>query len=207
MNKYLRFLSFLMIAFFAAMSASAGETAEQVMRKAAEKINSAGGISASFTMVSGQHKISGTLKSSGKKFALETASNSTWYDGRNMWTYSAGSGETMLVVPTAAEVAEANPLALVNSYSSSFTATFAKSQKSGIKTILLTPKSKSLGFKSVHVSLSETTGLPTSIVVIPATGTRISIDITGVKTGQKFAASAFTYPKSKYPKAEIVDLR
>lgn len=185
----------------------AAESAAQIMEKAAAKINGAGGVSASFTLTSGHQTAKGTIKASGKKFVIETPGYSTWYDGKNMWTYNERSNETTLIEPTAAEIAEANPLALVNTYTKDFTASFAKSQTKGSKSIILTPKSKALGYKSVHVTLSDQTGLPTKVVVIPQSGTRIDVSIFQVKTKQQFAASTFTYPKSKYPKAEINDMR
>lgn len=207
MKSYLGTLLLLIAAVFSCNSLFAAESAEQVLKKTAAKVKNAGGISASFSMNSGGQIISGTLKSSGNRFAIETGSHSTWYDGKTMWTYSKKSAETTVTTPTPGEVAEANPVALVNSYSGSFTAQYAKSQPKGSKTIVLTPKTKSMGLKSVHVTISDASGLPTQIVMVPSSGTRITVSVTGVKTGQSFAQNVFTYPKSKYPKAEIIDLR
>ena len=189
------------------LSMSAAETADGMLKKAAAAINGAGGLTASFTLDYGQQKMTGTLKASGRKFALQTSTASTWYDGKNMWTYNAGSNETTLMVPTPQEVAEANPLSIVNSYASTFTAAFAKSQAKGSKTIVLTPKSKKSGYKSVHVTIPSGASFPSKLVVIPSSGQKITVLISQVKTGQKLAESSFIYPKTKYPKAEIVDLR
>ena len=189
------------------LSMSAAETADGMLKKAAAAINGAGGLTASFTLDYGQQKMTGTLKASGRKFALQTSTASTWYDGKNMWTYNAGSNETTLMVPTPQEVAEANPLSIVNSYASTFTAAFAKSQAKGSKTIVLTPKSKKSGYKSVHVTIPARASFPSKLVVIPSSGQKITVSISQVKTGQKLAESSFIYPETKYPKAEIVDLR
>lgn len=203
--KIIRILA-IIIASLSLSSASA-QTADSVMKKTAEKINVSSGLSASFSLVSGNNKVSGTLKSSGRKFAIRTSSASTWYDGKSMWTYNANSGETILTTPTAQEVAEANPLSLVNSYAASFTAAFSKTAKKGSKTIVLTPKSKKLGYKSVHVTISDATSLPVSIVVVPSSGQRMTLSISNVKLNAAIPASTFVYPKKDYPKAEIVDLR
>ena len=188
-------------------AASAAETADGMLKKAASAINGAGGLSASFTLDYGKEKVAGTLKSSGRKFVIQTSSTSTWYDGKNMWVYNARNNETTLMSPTAEEVAEANPMSLVNTYSSSFTAAFAKTQSKGSRTIVLTPKSKKTGYKSVHVTIAEGSSFPSRLVIIPNSGQKITVSISQVKNGQKFVDATFTYPKSKYPKAEIVDLR
>lgn len=200
------FIAFLAVATVS-QSVSAAETADALLRKSAAAINGAGGLSASFTLDYGQQKITGTLKSSGSKFALMTSSTSTWYDGKSMWTYNARNNETTLMTPTAQEVAEANPLSLVNSYSSMFTAAFSKTQAKGSKTIVLSPKSKQTGYKSVHVTIPDGTSIPSKLVVIPASGQKVTVSITQVKKGLKLPDSTFIYPKSKYPKSEIVDLR
>lgn len=186
---------------------SAAETADDVMKKAAAKINASSGLSASFKLVSGSNEVSGSLKASGKKFTVRTSSASTWFDGKSMWTFNSNSGETVLTNPTPSEVAEANPLSLVNSYSSSFTAAFSKTAKKGYKTIVLSPKSKKIGYKSVHVSISDASSLPSSVVVIPSSGTKLTLTISNVKLNVAIPASEFIYPKKDFPKVEVIDLR
>ena len=206
MKRYFRYILMGMMAVIVAFSASA-QTADGMLKKAAAAINGAGGLTASFTLDYGQQKMTGTLKASGRKFALQTSSTSTWYDGKSMWTYNPNTKETTLMTPTPQEVGEANPLAIVNSYSSAFTASFAKSQTKGSKTVVLTPKSKQSGYKSVHVTIPDGTSFPSKLVVIPGSGQKVTVSVSQVKTGQKLPESSFVYPKSKYPKVEIVDLR
>ena len=188
-------------------SAASAETADGLLRKAAAGINGSSGLTASFTIDYGSQKVSGTMKAAGKKFSIQTSSSSTWYDGKNMWTYNARNAETILITPTAQEVAEANPLSIVNSYSSNFTAAFAKGQAKGSKSIVLTPKSKQLGYKSVHVTIPDGSVYPTKLVIVPINGPKVTVTIYQVKSGIKLPDATFVYPKSKYPKVEIVDLR
>lgn len=207
MTRIVRYiLSFLMVLGLP-LSVSSAETADGMLKKAAAAVNGAGGLSASFTLDYGRQTINGTLKTSGRKFALLTSASSTWYDGKSMWTYNANSNETTLMTPSQQELTEANPLSIVNSYSSSFTAAFAKSQTKGSKTIVLTPKSKQIGYKSVHVTIPDGSAFPSKLVVIPLSGQKVTVSISNVKSGLKLADNTFVYPKSKYPKAEIVDLR
>lgn len=207
MNKILKITSLLILLLSFSVQANCAETAESIMKKAASAVTNANGLSASFSLASGNQIITGTLISSGSKFALKSSTISTWYDGKTMWTLNSKSNETTMTYPTTSELAEANPLLIVNSYSNNFTAAFAKSQTAGSRTIILTPKSKKLGYKSVHVTIPNGGSFPTQIVVIPTSGQRIKISISKVKTGQKFTASSFVYPHQKYPNTEVVDLR
>lgn len=205
--KNLKICILLLLSFIMGCGSLSAQTADAVLKKTAAAIKGADGLSASFTLTSGSQKISGSMKSASGKFSLVTSTISTWYDGKTMWTYNSKTNETTVMTPTQAELAEANPLYLVNSYSGNFTASFAKTQPKGAKAIVLTPKSKKLGYKSVHITISDATNLPSQVVVVPLSGQKITITVAQVKTRQKLQASAFTYPKSKYPGAEIVDLR
>lgn len=201
-----KFIVFLM-SILGLCAAPAPKSPEGVLRDAARMIREAQGLSASFSLDYGSQKVSGTLQADGAKFALLSSSSSTWYDGKYMWTYNPKSKETTLITPTAAEVAEANPLSIVTGYASTFTAAYAKTQVKGSKTIVLTPKSKTSGYKSVHVTIPDASGFPSKIVVIPSSGQKMTVSISQVKTGKSVPASTFVYPKSKYPNVEIVDLR
>lgn len=206
MNK-LKYILCIMMVWGVTLSLSAAETADGMLKKAAASINGSTGLTASFTIDYGSQKMTGTLKAAGKKFALQTSSTSTWYDGKNMWTYNAKNAETTLMTPTAQEVAEANPLSIVNSYSANFIAAFTKSQVKGSKTIVLTPKSNQSGYKSVHVTIPDGSVFPSKLVIVPTSGQKVTVSISQVKSGQNLPAATFVYPKTKYPKVEIVDLR
>lgn len=205
MKKIILVLSAFLIGI---VSSLASESADDILRKASRKVSASQGLAAEFNLTSGGNTIAGTLKAEGNKFCIETGTASIWYDGKTMWTYNPRSRETTVTIPTPQEVAEANPLSIVNTYSSVFTASMAKTQKAGSKTIVLTPKSKKSGYKSVHIVVPNAgAGLPTQIIVIPTSGNKITLSISKTTQGQKFASATFTYPKTRYPKAEIVDLR
>ena len=207
MIRILRTLLILISGIGISLSVAAAETADGMLKKAASGITGTSGLTASFTLDYGSQKVSGTMKAAGRKFALLTSSTSTWYDGKNMWTYNARNGETTLMTPTQREVAEAKPLSIVNSYSTDFTAAFAKSQTKGCKTIVLTPKSKRSGYKSVHVTIPDGSAFPSRLVIIPSSGQKVTVSVSKVTKDCKLPDATFVYPKSKYPNVEIVDLR
>lgn len=187
--------------------ASAAETATQAMQRAAALLKRAEGIQTAFTITSQGQTASGKLKISGKRFAITTPQASTWYDGKTMWTYNPRTQETTMTLPTASEVAETNPLMLVSDHSSQFTASFAKHQPKQGRTIVLTPRTRSLGIRTMTVTLSSGGYIPVSIEITPSSGSPSTIKLSGFDTKKACAASDFIYPKAKYPKAEIVDLR
>lgn len=196
--------------FITVESSAAGTvslTARQIIDKASAKLRTSSGINASFTLSTGGRTLRGSLKSSGSKFALTTPSVSSWYNGKSMWTYNAGSKETTVINPTQAELSETNPLLLVSANASQFTAAFAKKSNQGHYEIILSPKTRATGMKSIHVTINKTTMLPTRIVAVPVSGSVITVDISVLRLGVSFPASTFEYSKSSCRNATIVDLR
>ena len=57
-----------------------------------------------------------------------------------MWTANASTKETTVTVPTAAEVAEVNPLAYIHGYDANYRIAFSKNREAGKYRILLNPK-------------------------------------------------------------------
>lgn len=190
-----------------AVRVTAAETPGQVMKRASALIERASGVEAGFTMTSGGKTLKGTLKSSAAGFVLSTPGYSSWYDGKNLWTYNATSRETTLTIPTGEELREANPMMMVSGYEGIFTPAFAKKQTAGTRTLVLMPKSKKTGLKNVVVVLDSKTYRPKRITVTPSSGSATTVTLTSLRTDVKFPKSTFTYPKSKYPKVEIIDLR
>ncbi|MDE6084388.1 MAG: outer-membrane lipoprotein carrier protein LolA [Muribaculaceae bacterium] len=182
-------------------------SARQIIDKTAATIGRASGMNVSFTLSSGGRAVKGALKAHGSKFALTTTSVSSWYNGRSMWTYNAGSKETTVITPTVSELAETNPLLLVSSGTKEFTAAFSKIKTKGFYNIVLSPKTKKSGMKSIHVTVNASTFLPSKIVAVPLSGGTITVDINSIKTGISLPASTFEYPRDACRNATIVDLR
>lgn len=210
MNRYKRLSTVLMILSailsFAA-DLSAAETASQIAHRASQLLQRAAGINAEFTMESEGRSIKGNLKTSGKKFSISTPGTSIWYDGKTMWTYNSSTQETTVTLPTPQEVAETNPLSVVQANSGDFSIYFAKKQPSKGKRIVFIPKRKDLGLKSVAVSVSSGTYMPYNVVVTPQSGKPTTVHINSLSTKSNFSPSDFVYPSGRFPKAEIVDLR
>lgn len=192
---------------FGFLTTQAAETPSQIAARSSQLLQRASGIKADFTLEAEGRNMKGTLKSQGKKFAITTSGTSIWYDGKTMWTYNASTGETTITIPTPQEVAETNPMSLMQANADSFKAYFAKKQPAKGKRLVLLPKTKDMGIKSVAVSVNTGSYMPYNMVVTPVSGKPTTVHITGLSTKSNFSASDFVYPSKKYPKAEIVDLR
>lgn len=182
-------------------------TAEQIMSLAAAKARNAKGVSAVFTINSSGRLINGTLKSRGNKFSLTTSTSSSWFNGKNMWTYNPSINETTVITPTKEEIMESNPLEYLKTYSSSFKSAFSKKKMTGKYVLLLTPKSKSNQVKSIEIIIDAKTYKPSKFTITSGAGTVNVINIKSLDYSSILAHSEFEYPRKKYPKAQIIDLR
>ncbi len=205
MEKHLR-LIFLSLLLVLSVSAVQAQTAAQILRRASAKVMKSGSVSAEFTYSGAGHNGTGSLTASGRKFKVSTPGFSAWYDGTNLWTYAVSSKETTLVHPSASELAETNPLLYLSSAAGG-NCSFAKGDSKVRRVITVTPKSRKEGYRSATVELNGKTLLPSRITVKSTDGSTVSVNIRRITLGKALPASNFTYPKNKYPKIKIIDLR
>lgn len=185
---------------------AASLTPQQVAQRAASVINASKGLSAEFTMTAGGKSTKGTIKSLGSKFAVSMPQVSTWYNGKSLYTYNPRTSETTVITPTAQELAESNPLLYIKSGGAGFTYKFSTVKRQGKYIIDLLPKNNRSGIKKMTFTVNSSNFHVEKIAVDASSGSTM-VTITSFKTGVSLPASDFEYPKSKYPKAEIVDLR
>ena len=195
------FISLLM----ASQEAAAGLTAEQVAAKAAAFVGAGKSVAASFTLSSGGRSTSGTVRTSGEKFTVSLPEYSTWYNGKTLYTYNPRINETTVTIPTTQELMDSNPLLYIKG-KSGYTYNFSSVKRNGKYVVDIIPVNKKAGVKKVTLTVNSTTFYPEKIAVT-TTGGNTVVTVTSFKPSVNIASSEFEYPKSKYPKAEIVDLR
>ncbi|MDE5807958.1 MAG: hypothetical protein K2H76_07550, partial [Muribaculaceae bacterium] len=187
-----------------------GETAAQVLAKAAGKAKSAKGIEASYSMRSAGRSITGSLKSAGSKFYVKAGSMESWYNGKELYSYNPSTKETTVVNPTPSEIAEINPLLYLSSYNQYFEPVYSKNKQSGKFIIDLKIKSKKTPVKPVKkitVFLNSKTYQPEKFLITSLDGNVVTLTISKISYAANFGSSVFEYPNSRFPKATIVDLR
>lgn len=203
---YRKTLITILAAFMAVISVNA-LTAEQILKRTADKVNSAPSASFRFTATTGDGaKTSGTLTMAKQCFTMITDVQSVWYDGKTLWSYSPASSETSVTEPLPEELLEINPFDILNQSSSRFTvkklSPIGKDDR-----IELNARKQQMSVRRAVMVVDAATGLPKAIDVTFANSARMNIVISSSAIGKPLPKSTFTYPKSKYPKSEIVDLR
>lgn len=182
-------------------------SADQVLDKAVAAIANAKGLTAEFSFSGGNQVGKGSIKSNGNKFAVSMPQVDIWYNGKDMYTYNKRSKETTLMTPTMQELAESNPLLYVKGAKAGYTASFSAEKKNGRYVIDLLPKKRNSDMKKITIVLRANDFIPEKITASPRSGGAVAITISQLKTGVTLASSLFEYPKSKFPKTEIIDLR
>lgn len=186
---------------------AASPSASDIMQRAATSILKNGGISATYTLKSGKFTQSGTINVKAKKFSILTKEASTWFDGTTLWMYNAEDNEVSISNPTAAEIVYMNPYALVASYKTEYTAKLVTGTVKGTYSIQLTPKNSKNPVKSAVLCIRASNYQPVRLDVTARNGVKTVIIVTNIKTGVSLSDNIFKYPSSKYPKAQVLDLR
>lgn len=203
--KILAILS-VVITFLASIDAKASLTAEEVIKKAASVINDSKSITVDFSLSSNGQSTKGVVKSMGKKFAMTLPEVSTWYNGKDLYTYNPRIKETTVVVPTAQELLESNPLLYVKGGAGGYIYSFSTEKQNGKYIVDLKPRSKKSTFEKLTITIDSKT-FKTEKIVVKMSNNQTVINVTSFRIGEKLPDSDFEYPKAKYPKVEIVDLR
>lgn len=196
------FLLSSVITAFAAPKAT--PSAEDVYKSCISKVSAAKSMRVGFSLSASGHAAVGKLVTKGSKFAVTFPGLGTWYDGKSIWSYSAKNKETTVWTPSKTELAESNPMLYI-SMASEFNVSSAKSS-GGVTTVILSPKRRSAGVKSVTLTINNSTSLPKKLVI--NTGRETStITVNSVSLNPKVADSEFNYPKASYPSVPVTDLR
>lgn len=199
--------SLFALVFFSTVHAQTTMSPQQVLNKTVDMITASKGCEAVFKVFNSGYSGRGSISTSGKKFRVIMPDAMVWYNGKDLYTYNKNTEETTLVVPNPAELTANNPLAYVTSAGTLYNVDFSTVKKEGYYVLELTPKEKNEEIKRITLTLRKSDYKPVKIVVEPLKGNPISADITSFKTGLAFSPNDFEYPKWKYPKAEIIDLR
>lgn len=108
---------------------AASPSAEQILDKTAKAMTSAKSVTVKFGYTAGGNHSNGSMTMSGKKFTFNLGNIAVWYNGTLQWALNRSDNEVTLTKPTAAEVVESNPFAILTSYKQRYTPSLTKKQK------------------------------------------------------------------------------
>ena len=183
---------------------SFGQTAKQVLDKAAAAVSSKSGVTASFTMSSVQYgNTSGTISVKGRKFHASVPMATMWFDGKTQWTYMKKNNEVNVTTPTEAQLQAINPYNFINMYKKGFKYTMTSSASSHV--VHLTATNQKQKVREMFITVSKKTNAPTEVKMLQGTKWT-TFTITNLKN-MKLADSEFSFNSKDYPTAEVIDLR
>lgn len=185
----------------------AGETAGDLLNRAAAKYKSSKSISASFSVSGSNGASSGTIVVSGDRFAISSQGLSTWFDGKTQWTYSPSAKEVNVTEPTADELQQVNPFAVINAFSKQYSASFDGAPSGKLRRVKLIPKAPRADITQVIITIDTSTLYPTQIRLTDRQHHVTDIRVTNVKVGTALPLSSFRWDAAKHPGVEVVDLR
>lgn len=159
-----------------------------------------------FTVWNNGNSYNGSMIVSNSRFTLSTPQMKVWFDGKTQWSYAPDVKEVNITEPTADELLQINPLAIVNSLGQNYDMRRLKSNP-GEDKIQLTPKKRNPDFASVVITIDSKTSLPKEIALKPHSGQSTIIRFSSFKPGKTLPQATFRFNPSKFPGVEIVDLR
>lgn len=207
----------LSISFFITITVTAQDSdkkADEILKQVTNKTKSYKTIKADFTfkMENKASKINeskkGTITLKGEKYRLSIAGQLVICDGKTVWTYIEDAEEVQIN-----NVLEDNetitPDKILTSYNSDYKSKFVKeAAESGktIQTIDLTPR-KGKSFTKIRIRIDKAAQQIASFAVFDKEGNTYTYIITKLEHDSPVEDSNFTFSKSKFPNAEIVDMR
>lgn len=187
------------------LSASAAETAESILTKAANDFHRSPSITASYRLTSGGETATGNIVMSKERFHITSAEMLVWYDGKTQWTLNRASDEVDVTEPTPEELQTINAFAIISSFRNSYDAKILSTSANATR-LLLKAKSPKARISSATLTLNANY-MPTSIDLTLNDNRKASISISSLKTGDKLPADDFRFDKAKYPGVYVNDLR
>lgn len=143
-----------------------------------------------------------SMEMSGECFHINLGNAEVYYDGSTQWSYSPLDKEVTIFTPTTEEVAESNPLNLLQNLDRDYNCEVVKGDAN---TVRLTPRQPSGPIAEATITFNPTTGWPTHITLIMG-GRRADLTnlrFTAEKAKRPVGAFQFNPPKG----VTVTDLR
>lgn len=200
---------FMISSLFAQSNKSAVNSLELMMKKLESTA-----ISTNFGMVvkdAGKEdlaKITGSVLIDGNRFKLKTNDLEVVFDGKTQYAYSPQINEVSITEPTEKELAEVNPLMLLERYKNNSRITLEKNKEStATNNIVIVPKNKASDVKQIVVRISKSSNLPTLLQLFDKKGSIITLSLAKTKELENIEKGTFSFDTSFYDDIEINDLR
>ncbi|MCL2097747.1 MAG: outer membrane lipoprotein carrier protein LolA [Bacteroidales bacterium] len=153
----------------------------------------------------------GTALCNSKQFRVLTAKVEVYCDGTTKWVYNVDVDEVMLFPASEAYDITDNPLLYIQQHVDDFKykPTVQRKVEKGKSVLQLDmfPKDKNAAYISIGLTVDAATYYPVAIRYNLKDGQRYTVNVSAFDDKLAAKNSAFSFPKHKYPTAEVVDLR
>lgn len=203
-------LSALLIAAAAGLSAQSQSAATKALDEAAAAFRKAGGVSVGYSYAMSNESGNGKIDLKGRKFLNRVDGQTVWFDGKTLWTYVHRNEEVTVTTPTQKELSKMNPYTFLSLYKKGYKAVVngkhGKSTKQylAIELTATDPK-RSPSYVLLHIDRTSHRLLYARLML--ATGQNLAITINSYAANQKFADSRFVFSAKSHPGVEVIDLR
>ena len=204
-STYKLFITILLTVIGIFAFESQAQDAASILKATSQRLKSAPSISATLSILADGRTNTGHLTLSGNRFALTTPIGSTWYDGKTLWSHSISTREVNISEPEQSELAEINPLVMIDQSLSAYKTQLITSKPD--KVIEMTPvKQRGADIQNAVITISSATGYPSQII-LTVNNRIIKVVFTKVVAGKKLADKDFMFDSKQFPNATINDLR
>ena len=183
--------------------ASYGQTAKQVLDKAAAAVSNKTGITASFTLKGGQMNTKGNISIKGQKFQITTSDVLIWFDGKTQWSYVKKNDEVNVSNPNGSQLQALNPYNFIYMYKKGYNSTLTKKGTNYEVHLTATDKRKSV--QEMYITIHPKTYIPSAIRIKHSKGWN-TIEVNNFKKAN-LSDGIFHFNSKDFPAAEIIDLR
>lgn len=198
----------LYITIITAMAAllTVAQSPSAMLDKSIAAINASGGVTASYSITTGEGTSTGNIAMQGNKFRIISPEAKCWYDGKTQWSWSPVTSEVNITSPSADELQLTNPIAAASHFKNAFNMKRAKAKTAKTYVIKLTPKKKD-NIKTLWLYFDETTSLLRTARFEMNDKSVYTVKITSYKH-KSLPSSTFAFDKSQVPAGtQVVDLR
>lgn len=211
MYKYI-FSIVLFINSICNLSAQKTSDSEELINKFVQSIQTSA-IQTGFSITSTEknalnsQRFSGKLLLKGNQFYLEMDDMLVWFNGKTQWVYLRQSNEVTITEPSEEEIAEVNPVAVLNAFKSKSILKKGNSKNPQNVKIEMTPKKKGESFSKVEAEFVKSNNNLAIIRIHYSNGTKHEIQLNNYRLQQQISAGSFVFDRSKYKNVIINDLR
>jgi len=219
MKKSLYCLLFVLIGLFLSAPAFSQKDAKakDLLDKSSTMLNQSGGISASFSVNINdeankmRQSFEGQMLLNRAKFFFDTPDQTIYFDGKTQWVYNKAINEVSIIEPQPQDIQALNPISVFELYKTDCDYKY-NGEKNDIKKrkvheISLLPKDKKEEIKQVNLQINPTDYMPVFFHIIYKNKMQFQVYINKYQTKLNLPDSQFVFDKSKFPDADINDLR